>query len=180
LGIERHTFLDQRDFGFAADPATADASYWDRPRVVDAIRAALNHDAYDLVVTLLPTTETHTHHRAAAELTLEAAAALPRDHQPLILGVDARARAAAGNPFDGRDPALVFDRGTSFGYHDSLDYQIVVNWVIAEYKSQGLFQKDCGKHDLEQFWTLGPVSERARQVLAGLQTRLRLPAPVSR
>ena len=33
-----------------------------------------------------------------------------------------------------------------------LDYQIVVNWVIAEHKSQGLFQMDSGKHDLEEFW----------------------------
>ena len=37
----------------------------------------------------------------------------------------------------------------------ALNYQIVVNWVIAEHKSQGLFQRDCGRHDLEEFWVLG-------------------------
>jgi hypothetical protein len=27
-----------------------------------------------------------------------------------------------------------------------------VSWVIAEHKSQGLFQNDYRKHELEQFW----------------------------
>jgi hypothetical protein len=47
---------------------------------------------------------------------------------------------------------FAFDRRSTFGYRKALDYQIVVNWVIAEHKSQGLFQMDSGKHDLERFW----------------------------
>jgi hypothetical protein len=54
---------------------------------------------------------------------------------------------------------MVFDRGAAFGYHNALDYQIVVNWVIAEHKSQGLFQMDAGKHDQEQFWLLDAGSK---------------------
>ena len=51
-------------------------------------------------------------------------------------------------------PAFVFNRGAQFGYGGALNYQIVVNWVIAEHKSQGLFQTDSGKHQLEQFWVV--------------------------
>jgi LmbE family N-acetylglucosaminyl deacetylase len=176
LGIEHHRFLDQRDLGFAADPATADAGYWDRNHVLAAIRSALSDGAYDLVLTLLPTADTHTHHREAARLTVEAAASLPDASRPLVLGAVPCARSADPVRFEGAGPVLEFDRASAFGYHDSLDYQIVVNWVIAEYKSQGLFQKDCGKHDLEQFWTLAHPGERAARVLSDLQARLRVPA----
>jgi hypothetical protein len=98
---------------------------------------------------------------------VEAAGALPADRRPLILGAEARARADAGG-----GAALEFDRTARFGYHDALDYQIVVNWVIAEYKSQGLFQKDSGKHDLEQFWTLEPLTGRASATLERLRAAI--------
>lgn len=176
LGIERHRFLDQRDLGFGTDPAAASASYWDRERVVKEIRGALAEGSYDLVIVLLPTADTHTHHREAAALTLEAAASLPESQRPLILGAAPAARSSETARFEGRTPALEVDRSAAFGYRDSLNYHIVVNWVIAEYKSQGLFQKDSGKHDLEQFWTLGRAGERAAQTLTEVQSRLRVPA----
>ena len=40
----------------------------------------------------------------------------------------------------------------SFGPGGSLNYNIIVNWVIAEHKSQGLFQTEYGKHSHENFW----------------------------
>jgi hypothetical protein len=33
-----------------------------------------------------------------------------------------------------------------------LNYQIVVNWLIAEHKSQGAMQLAMGKGQFEQFW----------------------------
>jgi hypothetical protein len=45
-----------------------------------------------------------------------------------------------------------FDRDAHFGYRDSLTYQIVVDWVIAEHKSQGLFQNRCRQDRFENFW----------------------------
>lgn len=115
------------------------------------------------VLTLLPTPETHGHHRAATLLALEAAATLPEDHRPLLLAADPCSATAPSELFRGMPgqpltrthserPALVFNRNAHFGYRDALDYQIVVNWFIAEHKSQGLFQTDSGKHQLEQFW----------------------------
>jgi len=63
-------------------------------------------------------------------------------------------------------------RETAFGYRESLNYQIVANWLIAEHKSQGLFQKDFGQHRFEQFWLFAASGETAVQHLSQLQTVL--------
>lgn len=152
LGIRQHYFLDQKDLGFDTDAASADSGNWDRPRVRTFLDGLLARERYDAVFTLLPTAATHGHHRAATVLALEAVAAMPQETRPLILGVEARSKSQGPATFRGSGPLLVFDRSASFGFHDALNYQIVVNWVIAEHKSQGLFQTGYGKNDSEQFW----------------------------
>ncbi len=184
LGIRHHYFLDQRDSGFVTDAATAPASNWDRAAVLSFLSGLLQRERYDAVFTLLPTPGTHGHHRAATQLALEAAATLPEDRRPLLLAADPCAAAAPtelyreipGQPltrtFDEK-PAFVFNRDASFGYRDALNYQIVVNWFIAEHKSQGLFQTDSGKHQLEQFWLFEAsgrdAESRARELAAHLK-----------
>ncbi|HXA52722.1 MAG TPA: PIG-L family deacetylase [Candidatus Acidoferrum sp.] len=155
IGITRHYFLDQRDLGFAIDRAAAGTGNWDHDRVLGFVGGLLEREQYDVVFTLLPTAETHGHHRAAAAIAQEAVASLPVERRPLLLGAEPRSRADRATTFEEKGPSLVFDRTASFGYHDALNYQIVVNWVIAEHKSQGLFQRDCGRHELEEFWVLG-------------------------
>lgn len=110
---------------------------------------------------LLPEPGTHGEHKAAAILTLQAIDSLPSAHRPIVLG------AAAGNtsrqqykPVLGQpltqtlttEPEFYFDRDVHFGYEHSLSYQIVVDWVIAEHKSQGLFQTKCLQDRFENFW----------------------------
>jgi LmbE family N-acetylglucosaminyl deacetylase len=183
LGIRRHYFLDQRDSGFAADAASAPTNNWDYGTVRTFLAGLLHREHYDAVFTLLPTAETHGHHRAATLLTLEAAATLPEDIRPLLFGADPCAAAAPteffrgmpGQPLSqtrGERPAFVFNRDAHFGYRDALNYQIVVNWFIAEHKSQGLFQTDSGKHQLEQFWLFEAsgrdADSRARELAARL------------
>ena len=183
LGIRRHYFLDQRDSGFATDAASAPSNNWDRAAVHSFLAGLLQRERYDAVFTLLPTPETHGHHRAATLLALEAAATLPEDRRPLLLAADPCATAAAtelfrgvpGQPLSrtrGERPAFVFDRDARFGYRNALNYQIVVNWFIAEHKSQGLFQTDSGKHQLEQFWLFEAsgrdADSRARTLAAHL------------
>ena len=183
LGIRRHYFLDQRDPGFTADAAAAPAGNWDAARVRSFLTSLIRRERYQAVFTLLPTPETHGHHRAATLLALEAVASLPQDQRPLVLAADpcaagaatARFTGLAGQPLTctlGDRPAFVFDRARHFGYRDALSYQIVVNWFIAEHKSQGLFQSDSGRHQLEQFWLFeasGPAAEsRARALAASL------------
>ena len=152
LGIRKHYFLDQQDLGFDTDAASAGTGNWEKGRVRAALDDLLARERYDAVFTLLPTAETHGHHRAATLLAIEAVAAMPEGSRPLILGVEARPKSDAPARFQGAEPLLVFDRAASFGFRSALSYQIVVNWVIAEHKSQGLFQTESGKNDAEFFW----------------------------
>jgi LmbE family N-acetylglucosaminyl deacetylase len=168
LGIRQHYFLDQKDLGFDTDASSAGTSNWDRPRVRAVLDGLLAREQYDAIFTLLPTAETHGHHRAATELALEAVATMPERSRPPIFGADARSKADTPVKFRGAAPLFTFDRATHFGFRNGLSYQIVVNWVIAEHKSQGLFQTESGKSDSEQFWLYeenGP--DAARRVQTG-------------
>jgi LmbE family N-acetylglucosaminyl deacetylase len=175
LGIRRHYFLEQRDLGFDTIAAQADTRNWDAAKVRAFLADLIARERYAVVFTLLPTEQTHGHHRAATILALEAVAALPPEQRPLIFGAESYAGHTPAVEFAGYGnvsvtrmsrpaPALTFDRRCSFGYGKALDYQIVVNWVIAEHKSQGLFQMDSGRHDLERFWLF--------EVSAGAQGRM--------
>jgi LmbE family N-acetylglucosaminyl deacetylase len=179
LGIRQHHFLDQRDLGFDTNAASAESNNWDRPYLREFLAERLSRESYDCVFTLLPTAQTHGHHRAATLLALEAVAHLAGD-RPLIFGAEPRAQNEPALAFSGLPdepltrtlraaPALVFDREAAFGYRDSLNYQIVANWLIAEHKSQGLFQKDYDKHRFEQFWLFAASGETAFQRLSQLQ-----------
>jgi LmbE family N-acetylglucosaminyl deacetylase len=160
LGIRRHYFLGQADTRYTLDPEEAMRA-WDTRAVDRFLSRLLERERYEYVFTLLPTPETHGHHQAATLLALRAVETLAPEARPVVLGGDpARAsdpvRAYAGSP-----PVLCFHRDAKFGFHESLSYQIVVNWVIAEHKSQGLFQTDCNKHDEERFWMLRTESASA-------------------
>jgi len=181
LGIRHLYFLDQKDLGFVTDAAAADSSNWDRPAIRNFLDGLLTREQYDLVFTLLPTAETHGHHRAATLLALDSVAVLPSGRRPLVFGAETRGKKDPAVEFAGlrpipltstvgSGPALVFDRTTTFGYRNSLDYRIVVNWVIAEHKSQGLFQMDSGQYELEEFWLFeisGPGATRRVEDLRG-------------
>jgi LmbE family N-acetylglucosaminyl deacetylase len=173
LGVRRHYFLDQKDLGFTTTAAEADASNWDRVRISRFLSGLLARERYDAILTLLPTRETHGHHRAATILTLEAISAITDGERPLVFGAEADSDDEGTRQFAGLpsapltattpdEPAIVFDRNASFGYRNALNYQIVVNWVIAEHKSQGLFQTDAGKHEFERLWLFKVSGEDAR------------------
>jgi LmbE family N-acetylglucosaminyl deacetylase len=184
LGIGNHLFLEQKDAGFTLDPDEGMKKLWDCSKVVAFISALLRAENYQFVFTLLPTTETHGHHQAATVLTLQAVEQLPVENRPAVLAADPATAsqpslAFIGNPrfpittvWDGA-PVFEFDRRASFGYDKALNYQIVVNWMIAEHKSQGLFQTDSNKHDVERYWLFrasgSGALEKTRSLFAALQ-----------
>jgi LmbE family N-acetylglucosaminyl deacetylase len=183
LGVRRHYFLDQRDLGFTANAAEADASNWDHVRIAHFLSGLVVHERYDAILTLLPTRETHGHHRAATILTLEAVSRMSDGERPLVFGAEADSDDEGTRQFSGiptapltatvdDQPAIVFDRNASFGYHNALNYQIVVNWVIAEHKSQGLFQTDTGKHEFERLWLFKVSGDDARSRSGRLRDEL--------
>lgn len=190
LGIRQHYFLDQKDLGFATDAAAAETGNWDRGKLRGFLSGLLTRERYDAIFTLLPTAETHGHHRAAAILALETVSNLLDGDRPLIFGIEPRAKSDPPAAFTGlpaqpvtrtADPApvLMFDRASSFGYRNALNYQIVVNWVIAEHKSQGLFQNDYSRHEFEQFWLFEASGKDAIERLPRLQALLRTPAQLA-
>ncbi len=184
LGIRNHYFLEEQDGGFEGHCAEA-ACDWDHVRVRSFLEDLLARERYDVVFTLLPRQEVHRHHCVATALTLEAAAALPESQRPVVLAAEAGRAAHAPTPLTtveeqpltkllSPEPVFVFDRNARFGHGGALNYQIVVNWVIAEHKSQGLFQTDCGKYDVEQFWAFAISGNAPR--LDELLSPLRAPA----
>jgi LmbE family N-acetylglucosaminyl deacetylase len=162
LGIRQHHFLNRRDAKFTLDPADA-FNQWGTEQITHWIAGLMDRERYDYLFTILPTPDTHGHHQAATLIALAAAGRLPDDVRPVALGADpalasqpVRSFAAlADHPETAPWPAAPvfrFNRLAHFGYNRSLTYQIVVNWMIAEHKSQGLFQTECNRLDEERFW----------------------------
>jgi LmbE family N-acetylglucosaminyl deacetylase len=160
LGIRQHHFLDQKDTSYTLDEKAV-AAVWDRTYIRSFLAKLLSAEHYDFVFTVLPAPDTHGHHKAATLLALETIQDFPLDQRPAVLGAEAASSHDAVRHFAELPEYAVtrvsediheFNRALSFGYHDGLTYQIIANWVIAEHKSQGLFQMDAGRHDIERFW----------------------------
>jgi N-acetylglucosamine malate deacetylase 2 len=161
LGIQRQWFLNEKDERFTLDAAESLHDSWHGKRILHVLQQRLTNGHYDFVFVLLPSEQTHGEHKAASILALEAVERLPAGQRPIVLGAQAGEgdpapyRALSGYPLtatDSLNPQFQFDRGTRFGYQKSLSYQIVVDWVIAEHKSQGLFQTRCQQDRFENFW----------------------------
>ena len=175
LGIRHSYFFDQRDTGFTLDPLEGFHA-WNIELVRQRLFTLLERERYDLVLVLLPTADTHGHHQTVAQITLEAVANLGPEDRPAVLGAQTMAsEAALPESFSEREgfpltrttsakPAWTFDRRTPLKCHHALDYSIVVNWVIAEHKSQGIFQMEYGRRTEEYFWLfhIGGPSGAAR------------------
>jgi LmbE family N-acetylglucosaminyl deacetylase len=161
LGIRHQWFLNERDDHFTLDVGEVFQKSWKTDRVEEWLVQRLRKDRYDLVFVLLPNEDTHGQHKAASILALNAVQQIPEDRRPVILGVQASPKdtgsykTLSGYPITATTsatPEFHFDRETHFGFRNSLSYQIVVDWVIAEHKSQGLFQTTYGQNRFENFW----------------------------
>ena len=76
-------------------------------------------------------------------------------------------------------PVFVMDRSVKFGYKNQLSYNIIVNWAIAEHKSQGTIQLDMDKNEYENFryFEINDIKgiEKTRQLFEELKN---VPYPV--
>jgi N-acetylglucosamine malate deacetylase 2 len=161
LGIQHQWFLNEKDDRFTLDAGEPLQRSWHEERILRVLQQRLSKGHYDFVFVLLPSAKTHGEHKAASILALEAVERLPASQRPIVMG----GQAGGGDPepydslpgypltaTDSINPQFQFDRNTRFGYQESLSYQIVVDWVIAEHKSQGLFQTRCQQDRFENFW----------------------------
>jgi LmbE family N-acetylglucosaminyl deacetylase len=168
LGIREHYFLEEKDLRFTLDANEALDQCWNHDHIRKTLVGLMEQHSYDFVFAVLPRSDTHGHHQAATLLAIEASKHVPEARRPVILGAEpgriheaAPYVALAGFPETkaaNSDPAMVFERTRSFGYQNALRYDIVVDWVISEHKSQGMFQNDVRRHDVERFWILAATA----------------------
>ncbi len=164
IGIRNYFFLDQWDRKYTTDERDPLDTAWDVGIVMVQLRRIMMNVKYDFVFCLLPVPETHGHHKAATMLALQTAEQLPDEQKPLVLGVsvsnkDDTVHTTFGQLKDYTEtaihknaPIFTVDRTTKFGYKKSLDYKVIVNWEIAEHKSQGTMQLAMNRGDFENFW----------------------------
>lgn len=174
LGIRHNYFFKQKDTGFTFDVREG-LQAWDVEAIRQELAGLLQREKYDLVLTLLPSPGTHGHHQTVAQLTLEAVAHLKPEERPAALGVQTATAESTPDDFSElegypltrtttREPAWTFDRRAPLHGHHALDYSIVVHWVMAEHKSQGIFQMEYGRRTHECFWLfeIGGLAGTAR------------------
>jgi LmbE family N-acetylglucosaminyl deacetylase len=164
VGIRNYFFLDQPDRDFTLNVDSIFRFVWDVPSVKTRLRQIMMNEKYDYILTLLPNSETHGGHKGATIMALEVASELPPSRRPVVL---AETDSTKGKPASYHFTGLTgypltavkmggsrfhVDRSQKFGYHDALDYRIVVNWLIAEHKSQGTMQLLMNSGDVENFW----------------------------
>jgi len=158
LGIREHYFLDQKDETFTTDENEGLTNLWDTEFITTTIADLIRGKHYQYVFTILPRSSTHGHHQAATILALRAVASLPEAMKPVVLGFDtnsAEYRPAQKNQDAYRwTPAhtFAFNRDATLGFHHALNYQMVVSWMIAEHKTQGLLQTMYNKDPNEYIW----------------------------
>lgn len=160
LGIRNFIFFDEKDKGYGQD-ISEPFDTWNMPSVENKLKSVMEENGYHFVFCLLPTETTHAHHKAAAVVSLKVVEGLKE--KPVILGVASSARSDLREDFfilngypitqviSGR-PSFSVDRNTAFGLESKLNYKMIVNWIIAEHKSQGTVQNIMNHGDYENFW----------------------------
>jgi N-acetylglucosamine malate deacetylase 2 len=162
LGVHNYNFLDQKDTGYTLDMNEVFRGIWIIPLIKDTLLRKLNEVSYDFVFTLLPTDKTHGHHKAATLLALEAVNIIAPNKRPIILAVPTPDEEGTilfsemlGYPLTKmreKTPMFKFNKMQPIGYDGKLNYQVIVNWVIAEHKSQGELQVLMNKGTSENFY----------------------------
>jgi len=158
LWIQKHFFFGQRDERFTTDEEEGPNHGWNSAFLTAKIATLVKQGHYSYVFLVLPRSTTHGHHQAATALAASAIQSLPESIRPVLLGFDTDAADYVPTPQADKDErwtssyANAFDRATTFGFQNSLSYQIVVNWMIAEHKSQGMLQTMVNKDPKEYIW----------------------------
>jgi LmbE family N-acetylglucosaminyl deacetylase len=187
IGIRNYFYFDQKDHKYittANIKEILDSNIWDLNYIRNRLKEIITEEKYDYVFVLIPTMGTHAHHSSAGILTLETVNSLDSNERPIILGGSSSRKTDTtkfsykgleGYPITNVSDTIpfVFDKTQKFGYKDVLDYKIIVNWVIAEHKSQGTMQLLMNQGDYENYWyfDINPESgkEKTRELFEKLK-----------
>ncbi len=186
IGIRNYFFFDQTDNHYTLDADTVMKQVWDVEWVKHRLTEIMIEGGYDFIFTMLPTDETHGHHKAAGIIALQTLSDLRiRSRRPVILGMGGGRKDAAkpytelaGYPVTKVDPGVPvfeFDKLQKFGYNGKLDYRIPVNWLISEHKSQGVMQTYMNMGEKEYFYFFAMNSPDEVERVKTLFDRLNAP-----
>lgn len=163
IGMNNIYFMDQKDAHYGLDEREPLDTTWNVNWVTTRLKEIMSNTKYDYVFCLLPVPETHAHHKAATMLALRTVQQLPVSQRPIVLGVTGSSlKDTTTVQFEqlknynetkvDKGTVYSFDKSAPFGYKNKLSYKIVVNWEIAEHKSQGTMQLAMNYGDLENYW----------------------------
>ncbi len=164
IGISNYFFFDQQDNHYTLDVDTVFREVWDTSLVKTRLKTIIKKGNYNFIFCLLPTPDTHGHHKGATILALSTLNELPAATRPLILGASGSSKGdTTFTKFSMLDKFPLtsiksgasdfsVDRTKSFGFKNSLNYKIIANWEIAEHKSQGSMQTFMNRGDYENYW----------------------------
>jgi N-acetylglucosamine malate deacetylase 2 len=165
LGIRDYFFFDQIDHRYTQNVDSVLQYVWDLNAIRYRLKEIITKGSYDYIFSLLPTPDTHGAHKGATILALEVVKEMGSGKRPMVLGGSVSSKGDTsrlsfkGLPsypitsISGGAPVFRFDRTQKFGFRGALDYKIVVNWEIAEHKSQGTMQTGMNRGDYEDFWS---------------------------
>jgi LmbE family N-acetylglucosaminyl deacetylase len=191
VGIRDYFFFDELDHRYTENVDSVLTSVWDADAVRAQLRDIMTRVDYDFVFVHLPIVNFHAHHKASAILALQAATDVPAEQRPVVLGCFVGSKGGPDNfgasefsehpgyPITRvRDdvPPFVFDREEALSPDGRLSYQIVVNWLIAEHKTQGTMQLLMNAGDIERFWLFAANDPSALERTSELFQRLAVPA----
>lgn len=189
-GIRNYYFFDQKDTHYTLDADTVLRMVWDVEWVKKRLRTLMEREHYDIVFTLLPTPETHGHHKAATIIALEVAKSLTAPAKPAVLGCGSAVKSDSIPTFGGlagypitkcgfATPMITLDKTQKFGYNDRLNYTIITSWMVAEHKSQGAMHLG-NRSELEQFWFFDINDSAALPAVKGIFERMAKSVPKKR
>ncbi len=191
LGIGNYFFFDQQDNHYTLDVDTVFREVWNTKLIKQRLHDIIANGNYDFIFCVLPTPETHGHHKGATILALQTVNELKEGKRPIVLGAGVSSiKDTSRTSFSGLDQfpitavtmgdySFTTDRTVTFGFKNQLSYKIIVNWEIAEHKSQGSMQTFMGRGDFENFWYFDVNGEAGKLKTSVLFDRLKVTNPSS-
>jgi N-acetylglucosamine malate deacetylase 2 len=169
LGVRNYFFLDQLDHHYTTNVDTVLQHVWNAEDARVHLRRIMQRVPYDFILCLAPIPSTHGHHKGASILALQVAAEMPLAERPTVLGVDIADASELPTPdgppysFAGLDgypetrvdpnaPVFRFDRLQPMDEDYVTNYKLIVNWALAEHKTQGDLTGYFNKGDYEFYW----------------------------
>lgn len=191
VGIRNYYYFNQKDDRYitSADiKEILDSNIWDLDYIRSELKSIIEREKYDYVFVLTPTLGTHAHHSSVGILALETINSMDINDRPIILGGSYGEKSDTTdkiyNIYKGFDQypitsvsdtvPFIFDRTQKFSYRDALDYKIIVNWLIAEHKSQGTMQLGMNRGDYEVYWYFDINPESGKQTTQELFDKLKI------